>query len=385
MGLASLIDKNEQQESLEEILAALDFDSEVTFEEEGFGSPKMVQVFPSDPAPILLPAQGSVEDLILSAADIDDALEIIERIAEKGDLFSGLNLKDSCREAVFNDEEKGLQVISFSDVSEQCEANEWSLRFVQGLVKGVSRAKKVTAKLLDGTKVLMIAGAARQVGLSREAFAEAMHLAGLDVEWGGLKKTENITDDAPISAKLEEYGIRTIPGDNGHFAFAFDALEEIPQEHRPGALRIMVENCLTDYSNISAVVAAVQSQFDKRPEFSRIKQILDRYEIAEEGLRHVLINSISANKLDPDGKLLTVLNEKADLLTTAKQSHNILVGAIRKALTMDNSMSEAVLQVIPEFRSPQSDQAKNLAAEKKTIDVVFGKPKTTVITPAPQG
>lgn len=367
MALADLIRvENNHNGDLEEILAALASDDEVEVENERWAA-KIVQIYPAPANPAETQDPSKVEELILSADDVDEALEIIEEMTKSGELYADLALKGGCREIVFDDEEKGLQSISFSDVSGHEDATPWAGKFMHGIVLGVNKAKKVTAKLLDGTKILMIAGNARQVGIARDAFAEAMRLAGLDVKWGGFRK-----DDAAalsIASKMEEYGIRAIEGENGHITYAFDALENIPQEHRGGALRVIIDNCIADYQNLSAVITSVDRQFDERKEYARIKVILDRYEIAEEGLRHLLANSISAGRLDPDGKLLTVLNEKATLLATANHCHKILAGAINKALSFDSSLGDYVARTIPGIRVLVDDRIKDTGKEEKVVSI----------------
>lgn len=331
MALADLIRK-ETPGGLEEILATLGVDDDVEFEEDS-NSPKFIQVFPAAAHHGLPPVQGITEELILSAADIDDALGLVQQIADDGNLFTGLSLKNSCREAVFIDEEKGMQVISFSDVSTQAQANGWSLHFMQGLIRGLETAKKVVAKLLDNAKVLMISGSAREVGESRDDFSRSMRLADLEVAW---ETGKNSSQDVAI---LKGYGLRTLPGEESHLAFIFDAISTIPQEHRRAALQIIVDHCLGEYSLIDSVVADIKSRFQDRPEFPRIQQILDRYEMDEENLRDVLTHSSSTARLDPGGSLLAALNEKASLVGLAKQSQKILEGALREAVSRDNSLS----------------------------------------------
>lgn len=371
MALADLIKReNDGSDELSDILAALECEGEIEFEEDERPSAKIVQIYPTPVAPAREPSKA--EELILSAEDVEDALKIIEKMARNGELYAELDLKGGCREVVFDDEEKGLQSISFSDVSDHADANDWSGRFMHGIVKGVNKAKKVTAKLLDGTKILMIAGNARQVGIARDAFAEAMRLAGLDVKWGGFKKDDDVMS---ITTKMEEYGIRTIEGENGHITYAFDALGNIPEEHHAGVLRVIVDNCISDYQNLAAVVSSVHHQFDERREYSKIKEILERYEIAEEGLRHLLTNSISARKLDPDGKLLTVLNEKANLLTTANHCHKILAGAINKALTFDSSLGDYVAKNIPGVRVLVDDRNRQAPEKDEKVVSIGANPR----------
>jgi len=250
-------------------------------------------------------------DIEISEQEMEDALNLVQNVKDFGELAFK---KGESRSYTFNEksgdsiEEKEIFVC---DISDQAMQEEWATDYAQAVGSGLKkRLKLMWANVVNSfssrKQAMVIAGRAKDVGVAKEKFYAAMAMAGLGIQNGQYQKTKNAQD--LFVTRLQDHGFECKNiADCGDLDLSFEAINDIPEKFHADAIRVVLNNLVEDFQVLSKLRNDVVKEYRQRPNYQKIKLILDKYDIQEESLYHILIRSISKQKIDPDGQITEML------------------------------------------------------------------------------
>ncbi len=252
-------------------------------------------------------------DLEITSKDIYEALAFVQQVSAAGQMQLD---EGESRSYLFEDAETGQNEIFVCDITSQVKKEDWAESYARGVAHHLSeRIKNLWANVLNNElthkQSMVIAGRAEAVGVAKEQFFAAMTMAGLKINNGRYEKVYNSND--LFLQRLKEHGFDCQISGTGTLDVSFSALNNIPVKHRFDAVKVVLRNLLNDYNVMDKLQADIVQEVASRPGYEHIKSVLKHYDIKEEGLYHILKQSISKKIIDPSGEISELLSLKYDL------------------------------------------------------------------------
>lgn len=274
----------------------------------------------------------SPNDILISEQDATEAMAFIDSLD-----IESLGLKDGeARTYLLPEAEprtlfeipSGSFHVFVADVGRQSQAKPWSKNFLLSLgVATQEMFKNVAVRLRTGateaTHTLILAGRAKDLGLARKAFSDAMTMAGFDVSWRGYFRSNEKAAATSVEDKLASYGF-SFEGTT----LTFKAIAEIPSQHRAEAAKVVLSTLAEDLSSLNLVVESVRDEMCQRKEYAKVKRLREMHDITEEGLYYLLTKLENTSKLDPKGDILPLLQANREFMALAEDRVKLFSRAI---------------------------------------------------------
>lgn len=270
------------------------------------------------------------QDIVISETDAAEAIALLDNFD-----LSPLGLKEGEARAYIlpesedagQDDSGGVQIF-VADIPAR-KVKPWTPDFFQALGAATRKmfqgvAVKLCSNATEASRSLLMVGRAKEVGLARKAFADALALAGFDVGWRGYTKRGDAAA-AGIEAKLASYGF-SVEGTN----LVFKAIAGVPAGHRDEVSKLVLATLAEDLSSLNSVVGTVRNEMRQKKEYAKVQRILDLHDISEEGLYCLLTNLDDTSRLDPKGEIRQLLQVNRDFMALADDR----VGLLKKAITV---------------------------------------------------
>jgi hypothetical protein len=285
------------------------------------------------------------QDIVISEFDAANAMAFIdelnlEMLALKEDEARTYLLPEAEVPGLFGIQPGGFQVF-VADVNARQDNRAWSKKFLRSLGAATQEMfKNVAVRLKSGTTEathsLIMAGRAKDLGLAKKAFADAMTLAGFDIGWRGYVRC-NPSSSAAIEEKLASYGF-SLEGTT----LVFKAISEIPEEHRGEAAKVVLATLAEDLSSLNRVISNAREEMQQRKEYAKVKRIKELHDITDEALYYLLTKLQNTSKLDPKGDILPLLQENRDFMALAEERVQLFGKAIE--VTINEAMRSGLTQ-----------------------------------------
>lgn len=300
----------------------------------------VVAIQSSDPS-----FKPGTQDIVISELDAADAMAFINELnldmlaLKEGEARTYL-LPEVETPGLFDLQPGGFQVF-VADVDMRQDNRAWSKKFLRSLGTATQEMfKNVAVRLKSGateaSHTLIMAGRAKDLGLAKRAFADAMALAGFDISWRGYVRC-NPASSSAIEEKLASYGF-SLEGST----LVFKAISEIPEEHRAEAAKVVLATLAEDLSSLNRVIDNVRGEMQQRKEYAKVKRIKELHDISDEALYYLLTKLQNTSKLDPKGDILPLLQENRDFMAMADERVRLFGSAIE--VTINEALRNGLKQ-----------------------------------------
>lgn len=289
----------------------------------------------------------SPQDIVISERDASEAVAFLQEFDPE---TLGLNEGEG-RTYTLADADlpgSGFQVL-IANIPAPYRPAPWSAAYVKGLSSAAKEMfRNVTVLIKDGaanmSHSLIIAGRSRDLGIARQAFADALALAGFNVSWRGYVRRD---ENASAEERLASYGF-SLEGSS----LSFRAISGIPESHRAEAVKLVLATLAEDLSALNRVVGNVRGELRSRKGYDKVQRLLEMHDITEDGLYYLLTRLENPVKLDPKGDILPLLKSNREFMALAEERVGLFTQAISIAVTearRSNVPAEQITEIIGRY------------------------------------